>query len=130
MDKVIKNKRGLELVTVALQVTKQVHKNFFISYTLSDQVWWCNIKWFFLVIRKITSANLSKPIHDIINYSPSICPFESGKCGKEGEKLQNFEYLKNKKSFLDEIKNIFHSSWRDNIWWKNKNFIRNSRHKL
>ena len=130
MDKVIKNKRGLELVTVALQVTKQVHKNFFISYTLSDQVWWCNIKWFFWVIRKITSANLSKPIHDIINYSPSICPFESGKCGKEGEKLQNFKYLKNKKSFLDEIKNIFHSSWRDNIWWKNKNFIKNSRHKL
>ena len=42
MDKVIKNKRGLELVS--LQVVKQVHKNFFISYILSDQVWWCNIK--------------------------------------------------------------------------------------
>ena len=130
MDKVIKNKRGLVLVTVTLQVTKEVHKNFFISYTLSDQVWWCNIKWFFWVITKITSANLSKPIHDIINYSTSICPFESGKCGKEGEKLQNFEYLKNKKSFLDEMKNSFHSSWRDNIWWKNKNFIKNSRHKV
>ena len=37
----------------------------------------------------------------------SICPSESGKCGKEGEKLQTFEYLKNEKSFLDEIKNIF-----------------------
>ena len=45
--------------------------------------------------------------HDI-NYSTSICPFESGKCGKEGKKSQ-FEYLKNEKSFLDEIKNIFHS---------------------
>ena len=44
-----------------------------------------------------------------INYSTSICPFESGKCGKEVKKLQKFEYLKNKKSFLDEIKNIFHS---------------------
>ena len=24
---------------------------------------------------------------DIINYSTSTCPFESGKCGKEGKKL-------------------------------------------
>ena len=32
-----------------------------------------------------------------------------GRCDKEGKKLQKFEYLKNKKSFLDEIKNIFHS---------------------
>ena len=48
-------------------------------------------------------------IHDIINYSTSICSFESGKCRKEGGKLQKFEYLDNGKSFLDEIKNIFHS---------------------
>ena len=47
--------------------------------------------------------------YDIINYSTSICPFEYGKCGKEGKKLQIFEYLENKKSFLDELKNIFHS---------------------
>ena len=59
-------------------------------------------------IPKNSSANLCKPIHDI-NYSTSICPFESGKCGKEGKKLQKFEYLENEKSFLDEIKNIFHS---------------------
>ena len=38
-----------------------------------------------------------------------MCPFESGNCRKEGKKLQNLEYLKNEKSFLDEIKNIFHS---------------------
>ena len=38
------------------------------------------------------------------NYSTSICPFVSGKCGKEGKKLQKFEYLKNEKSFSDEIK--------------------------
>ena len=47
--------------------------------------------------------------YDIINYSTFVCPFESGKCGKEGKKLQKFEYLENEKSFLDEIKNIFHS---------------------
>ena len=38
-----------------------------------------------------------------------MCPFESGNCGKKGGKLQKLEYLKNEKSFLDEIKNIFHS---------------------
>ena len=59
------------------------------------------------VIPKITSANLCKSIHDNINYSTSICPFESGKCGKEGKKLQKFEYLENEKSFLDEMENIF-----------------------
>ena len=33
--------------------------------------------------------------------------FESRKCRKEEEKLQKFEYLKNEKSFLDEMTNIF-----------------------
>ena len=56
---------------------------------------------------KIKPANLCKPIHDIINYSTYICPFESRKCGKERGKLQKFEYLENEKSFLDEIENIF-----------------------
>ena len=70
---------------------------------------------YFWVIPKITPANY------IINYSTFICPFASGKCGKEGKK---FEYLENEKSFLDEIKNIFHSFWRAIIWWKNKNLIK------
>ena len=56
----------------------------------------------------MTSGNLCKPIHDIINYSTSIRSFESGKCGREEEKLQKLEYLENEKSFLDEIKNNFH----------------------
>ena len=31
---------------------------------------------------------------------------------KEGKtEIQKFKYLKNEKSFLDEIKNIFHSFW-------------------
>ena len=37
-DQVIKNKRDLELVTAALQIMKQVQKNSFIRYVLSDQV--------------------------------------------------------------------------------------------
>ena len=84
----------------------------------------------FWVIPHIAPANLCKPIHGIINYSISICPFESGKCGKEEEKLQKFEYLENEKSFLDDIKNIFHSFWRAITWWKNKKLIKNSGHKL
>ena len=55
------------------------------------------------------SANLCKPIHDIINYFTSIYPFVSRKCEKEKKKLQNFEYLENEKRFIDEIKNTFHS---------------------
>ena len=47
-----------------------------------------------------------KPIHNIINSSTTICPFESGKSGKE---LQRIEYLKNEKSFFVEIENISHS---------------------
>ena len=35
------------------------------------------------------------------------CQFESGKCEKEVKKLQKFEYLKNKRSCLDEIKTHF-----------------------
>ena len=40
---------------------------------------------------------------------------------KEGKtKIQKFKYLKNKKSFLVEMKNIFHSFRRAIIWWKTK----------
>ena len=61
------------------------------------------------VIPKITAANLCKPIHDIIN-STSICPFESGKCQKEGKKLQKFEYLN-----ISRTKELFR--------WYKKDFI-------
>ena len=79
--------------------------------------------------RLIDKANLCKPIHEI-NYSTSICPFESKKFGKEGKHLQRFEYLENKKSFFhkksffDEIKNISHSFLKAIVWWKNKNLIK------
>ena len=43
------------------------------------------------------------------NCSTPICPFESGKCGKEGKKIQKFEYIENEKSFFDEIKLFFYS---------------------
>ena len=45
-----------------------------------------------------------------MNYFTSICSFESGKCEKgKNFEFESFEYLENEKSFLDKIKNIFHS---------------------
>ena len=126
MDKTIKSKRDLELVTSHSSGYKtSSEKSLFllITYYLTklDEI----IESGFWVIPKIISASLCKPIHDIINYSTSICPFESGECGKEGKK-QKIEYLENEKSFLDEITrwNIFHSFGRGIIWWKNKNLIK------
>ena len=126
MNKVIKIKGTWNKWPVALQATKKVYKNFFVSYILPDQVLWCNKKQFLSYSKYYTC----KLIHDIINYSTFICPFESGKCGKEEEKLQKFEYLENEKNFLDEIKNIFHSFWRAIPWWWNKKLVKNSGHKL
>ena len=60
----------------------------------------------FWVFPKITSANLCKSIHDIINLFHFICPFEFGKFRNEEKRLQKFEYLENKKSFSNEIKNM------------------------
>ena len=77
-----------------------------ISDVLPDQVWWCSYNGFW-VIGKITSANLCKSVHGIINSSTFTSPFESRNGVKEGQKLQRFEYLENEKSFLDEIKGIF-----------------------
>ena len=51
--------------------------------------------------------------------------FRIWKKWKRGKKLQKFEYLKNKKTFSDEIKNTFHNFWRAIIWWKIKNLIKN-----
>ena len=57
--------------------------------------------------------------------------FLSGKCGKEGKKVQKYEYLENEKSFFDEIKkNTFHRFGRATILWKSKNLIKNCVHKL
>ena len=49
---------------------------------------------------------------------------------RKGKKLQKFEYLKNNKSFFDEIKDIFNSFGEAIIWWKNKKLIKNSGYKL
>ena len=49
-------------------------------------------------------------------------PLKQWLTGRKRGKMEipKFEYLKNKKSFLDEIKNIFQSFWRAIIWWEIK----------
>ena len=69
----------------------------------------------FLSYYKIRSANLCKPIHDIIIYSTFILPFESGKCGKEEKKLQIFKYLEEKRASLMKFTSFFSFS-RSIIW--------------
>ena len=71
-------------------------------------------------------VNICKSIHDIINYSIFIFPFEPRKCGKEDKKLQKSEYLKNENSFLNEIECIFIVFEGLSSGKK----IKNSRHKL
>ena len=46
------------------------------------------------------------PIHDIINYFTFIYPFNLVSVERKGKNYKN--YLENKRSLLDEIKNIFH----------------------
>ena len=127
MDKVIKNKRDLELVTSRSSGYKTSSKNSFIIYILSDQFRWYNIKQFSSYsknyIWKFMQAN---SWHKLFYFHLSLWIWKVWK----GKKLQKSEYLENKKSFFDEIKNFFHSFWRAIIWWKNKNFIKNSRQKL
>ena len=60
----------------------------------------------FWVIPKITSPNLCKPIHGIINYSTSICPFESGRESK-GKKYKNLNILRTKRTFSMKQKAFF-----------------------
>ena len=129
----MKNKKGLELVTSRSSGYKTSSKNTFISYISPYQLWWYNevvlelfqilhlqiyacqfMKWYFIII-----------IHKWFHFHLS---FWIWKLWKGREKLQKSEYFEKEKSFLDEIKNIFHNFWRAIIWWKNRKW--NSRHIL
>ena len=61
----------------------------------------------FLVIPKITSANLYKKIDDIINYSTSFHPFESRKCGKDEKNYKNLKSRERKELFRWNKKTFF-----------------------
>ena len=93
------NKRSLELVTSHSSGYKTSSKKI---HVLPDQVWWCNVKQFLSYsknyICKFMQANLW---HKLFHFHLSFCIWNLWK----GKILQKCEYLKNEKSFSDEIKN-------------------------
>ena len=107
--KIIKNKRGLELVTSGSSTYKTSSKRFIYLWCITYYQFKFHVIWSgFWVIPKITSANLCKLIHDIINYPTFICPFESAKCGKEGKKNTKIWISgENKKLFRGNKKPFF-----------------------
>ena len=67
-------------------------------------------------------------VYDVINfkiYLQATLKAMADSKKKRGRKIQKYEYLENEKSFLDEIKSVFHSFLKAIIWWKI-----NSGHKL
>ena len=68
-------------------------------------------------------------MHDILIIPLSFILLNLERVERKRKKKKS-EYLENEKSFLDKIKNIFHSFWRAITWWKNMNLKKNSGHKL
>ena len=103
IDKVIRNKRGLELVSSCSSGHKQVQENCYICYILSDQVWWCNVKQFLSYFKNyICKFMQGNSWHKLFHFHFS---FWIWKVEWKGKNYKNLNIL----SFLDEIKNIFHS---------------------
>ena len=116
-------------ILAKLMWTKQLIDYDLISYILSAQIWWCNMKWLLSYFKNYIYKfmQVSSRYHKLFHFH---LPFYIWKVWKGREKLQKYEYLDNQNSFFDEIKNTFHSFGRAIIWWKNKNLIKNSTHKL
>ena len=121
MDKVIKNKRGLELVTSCSSGHKTSSEKF-LCYILSDQVWWCNVKQFLSYSKNYICKFMqgSSWHHKLFHFHLF---FWIWKGWKGREKIIKSEYLENEKSFLSEIKNIVFKGLafgeKIQIWLKN-----------
>ena len=74
----------------------------------------------FWVIHKNKIANLCKPTDDVIIIPVLDFHFKSDKVGEGRAETQNLEYLENEKSFLHEIKTIFHHFLRAFFLWNEK----------
>ena len=98
MCKIITSKRGLELVATLFRLQSKFREiRLLVLYYVIYSGFW--------VIQKITSANLCKPIYDIIHQLFHFhFSFWVWKVWIGREKIQKLEYLKKKKSFLGEIK--------------------------
>ena len=78
----------------------------------------------------MTPENVCKPIHDIINYSTFICPFEPGKLGKQGKKYKDLNISRTNKALLLKKKNIFIVFEALSFGKKNENLIKYSEQKF
>ena len=131
MDKIIKNKRGLKLVTSLSSGYKTSSKNFFFSYILSDQVWWCNMKQFLSYCKNCICKfmQVNSWHHKLFHFHLF---FWIWKVLKGREKITKTWISRkwkelfrwNKKHFSQFLKG-YHL-----VRYKNKNLIKNSRHKL
>ena len=75
----------------------------------------CVIKFLF---RQLTT---SETLRFIFDHSLKAMPDREKEKGRM--EMQKYEYLENEKSFLKEIKTIFHCFWRAIICWKNKKMV-------
>ena len=128
--KLSKTKGAWNYWPVTLQVTQKVQKNSFISYVLSDQVWWCIIKWFLNYsknyICKFMEANSWHL--KIFHFHLSFSIWKVWKWREKITKIWIFE--EGKELFIWNNKKKIHSFWKAIIWWKIKNLMKNSRHKV
>ena len=103
MYKVIKNKRGLELLTSLSSGYETSSEKFLYYLYITWPSLICNIKqllsYFKIYICKFMQANSWH--HKLSHFHLSFC---IRKVWKGREKIQTFEYLENEKSFLDAIK--------------------------
>ena len=108
MDKVIKNKRDLELVTSHSSGYKLSSKYAFIRYMLSDQVWWCNVNQFLNnsknYICKFMQVNWWH--HKLFQ---SHWSFRIWKVWKGKEKIIKIWKSQERKKLFRLTKNIFHN---------------------
>ena len=105
MDKVIKNKRGLELVTSRSSGHKTKSEKFLYSLYI---IWPSLMMWFLSFSKNYICKfmYLSSWHHILFHFHLTFWIWNLWKGRGKTQKLKN---LKNEKSFLDEIKNIFHS---------------------
>ena len=94
-----------------------VHKMFFTSYILSDQVWWHNIKGFLSYCKNyIWKFMQAGSWHRLFKLHLSFWVWI---VWKKREKNKIWISQEQKELFRSYLKNIFHSFWRAIIWWKN-----------
>ena len=114
MDEIIKNKRGLELVIVRLQVMKQVHKNFFISYILPDQVWRFNIKQFLSYSKNCTCKLMQTNSwqHKLFHFHLSFWIWKvwkgRGEITKTWISRKRKEFFRSNKKYFSQFLKVYH----------------------